>query len=83
MADRDVEERTQARLRRARETLAMMQVLRHEPTHKNIAEFHELHARHLRELGDSERAADVDERARAERARRSELRWPPQRHGNS
>jgi hypothetical protein len=69
MADRDLEERTKARLKRAKETLAMVQIVRQEPSHKNIAAFHELHASHLRELGEYERADRVDERAKAERLR--------------
>jgi hypothetical protein len=81
MADRDVEERIEARLRRARETLAMMQALTQEPSHKNIAAFHELHARHLRELGEYARADRVDERARAEHARHSVLARRPQEGG--
>jgi hypothetical protein len=75
MADRDVEERNKVRLRRAKETLAMMQVLTVDPSHQNVAAFHDLHARHLRELGDYERAARADERAKAERARHHGLTW--------
>ena len=67
MADRDVEERIEARLERARQTLAMMELLREQPSHENIAAFHELHARHLRELGEDERADRADGRARAVR----------------
>jgi hypothetical protein len=56
MADREVEERIKARIRRARETVAMVDVLRQESSYENVAALHELHARHLREMGDHERA---------------------------
>lgn len=74
MAEREVQERTKARIKRARETIAMIQLLRREPSRGNIAAFHELHARHLRELGEDQPAIRVDERARAERARHLEDR---------
>lgn len=59
----------------------MTQLVRQEPSHGNVAAFHELHARHLREKGEHERADQADERARATRARRIKLTWRPRQRG--
>jgi hypothetical protein len=63
------------RIARARETLAALLLLDRNPTRENIAAFHELHARHLREDGEFELAARADDRARAVRQRSAELSW--------
>jgi hypothetical protein len=73
--DRDgkVERITDALVRRARETLAALVRIGRERSTENVAAFHELHARHLRELGDEEGAARAGVRADRERMRRRPL----------
>jgi hypothetical protein len=61
------------RIARARETLAALLVLDRDPSLENIAAFHELHARHLREDGEFELADRADQRARDARQRRAEV----------
>lgn len=59
-----MEERPPARrIRHAKETIAALEQVWHEPTPANVAALHELHASHLRETGDEAAAARADERA--------------------
>jgi hypothetical protein len=51
------------RIRHARETNDALGRIWREPTAANVAALHELHAAHLRELGDEPGAARADERA--------------------
>jgi hypothetical protein len=64
LVDHEVEQTTARRIERASETLAALSALRAEPSSENVIAFHELHARHLRAQGESERADRADERAR-------------------
>jgi hypothetical protein len=59
------------RVRRANETLEALRRVhpRNHPSADDIAEFHELHARHEHEAGREERAAAAEERARRLRTR--------------
>ena len=57
------------RIRRARETTDVLKGLLREPTQEKVVAFHELHARHLRELGDEVAAARAEERADQARRR--------------
>lgn len=59
----EVEQITQARIRRAQETLVAIDRFLRERTADSAAAMHELHASHLRESGDQEGAAHADERA--------------------
>jgi len=59
----EVERITQARIRRARETLVAVDRFLREQSADSVAAVHELHARHLLELGDPEGAAQAQERA--------------------
>lgn len=68
-AMRDSTLTAEVRIRRARETLAILDQLLREPNAQNVAALHELHARHLREQGDDEGAARADERAARARSR--------------
>ena len=79
--DDDVEHITRLRIKRARETLAALERIASEPDSlENIAALHELHARHLRELGDEYGAAHADLRARRVRELRQARREaPPER----
>jgi len=61
--DLEIERITSARIRRARETLAALDRLLRERSAESVATLHELHARHLRELGDEEGASRAHERA--------------------
>jgi len=62
--DDDVARITRLRIRQARETLAAIdRIYGQPPSAENVIAFHELHARHLRELGDEQGAARADERA--------------------
>jgi len=60
----DVLASTQRRIERARETLAALATLNADPTPENVAELHRVHAKHLREDGDLERAARAEDRAK-------------------
>jgi sulfite oxidase len=62
---------TDRRIRHSKETNAAIQRLWVEPTKANVVALHEVHATHLRELGDEEAAARADERA--QRARDSAI----------
>ena len=67
--DNDVARITRLRIRQARETLAAIdRISGQPPSVENVIALHELHARHLRELGDEEGAARADERADHARA---------------
>ena len=68
MEDRESSERQ----RRLAETHAALERVHPEnhPSDEDIAEFHELHARHEREGGREEHAAAAEERAQRARARR-------------
>ena len=68
VADSDEKQILERQIRHARETAALLERLRSDPTPQDVIAFHELHARHLRELGDEDAAARADERA--DRARR-------------
>jgi hypothetical protein len=57
------------RIRHARETTAALERVRSDPTPDNVVALHELHARHLCELGDEESGARAAERADRVRAR--------------
>jgi hypothetical protein len=59
----DDEKTAQGRIRRARETAAVLERVLREPTPENIVALHELHALHSRELGDKDAAARADERS--------------------
>jgi len=61
--DFEVERITNARIRRASETLGALDRLLRERSAESVAALHELHARHLRELGDEEGASRAHERA--------------------
>jgi hypothetical protein len=67
MIDREVEEQTARRIEMAAETLAAIRRLREERSSETIAQFHELHARHMRERGDVAAADRADRRATAAR----------------
>jgi hypothetical protein len=62
------------RIRQSGETLDALDRISREPSPENIVALHELHARHMHELGDEEAAVRALERA--ERARR--LSRPPE-----
>ena len=68
-SERGLELTAGARIRRARETLAILDLLVREPTAENVVALHELHARHLREQGDDDGAGRADERAAHARSR--------------
>jgi len=59
------EDSTRRRIRQARETRAALARIEADRSRENIAAYHRLHARHLRENGDPARAAEAV--ARAER----------------
>ena len=59
----DAERDRLRRIRRARQTRAVIEQLRSEPSAENEAAFHRLHAQHLRERGDLEGAAQAEARA--------------------
>jgi hypothetical protein len=59
----EVERITKARIQRARETLAALDRVLGERTAESVAALHEIHARHLRELGDEDGAERAHERA--------------------
>lgn len=63
-------ERLITRARTARETAEAVERVnpRNNPTLEDIAQFHELHARHERELGHEAKARAAEERARHARA---------------
>src|SRR5262245_30306306 len=63
VADGGEEQTPERRIRHASETAAVLKRLLGDPTYQNMAVFQELHARHLRELGDEVTAARADERA--------------------
>lgn len=67
--DGEVERITGHRIQRARETLAALERIARERSADSVCAFHELHARHLRELGDEDGAARAEERAERERQR--------------
>jgi hypothetical protein len=52
------------RIRHSKETNGTLQRIRAEPTRANIVALHEMHATHLREMGDEEGATRADERAK-------------------
>jgi len=62
------------RIARARETHAALEEIRASPNPENIAALHRLHAKHLREDGDHDRATKAD--ARAKRAEEASSRSP-------
>jgi hypothetical protein len=66
--DAELERITTARIRRARETLAALDRFLRERSAESIAAIHEIHAAHLREMGDEQGA--VWSLERAERARK-------------
>jgi hypothetical protein len=67
--DDDVARITRLRIKHARETLAAIDRIYGEPpSAENVIALHELHARHLRELGDEQGAARAEERAERTRA---------------
>jgi len=60
------------RIKHARETQVALARIHADPSPKNAAALHRLHARHLREAGDFLRAKEAEARARrAEDARRN------------
>jgi len=63
-------ERLNMRARTARETAEAVERVnpRNNPTLEDIAQFHELHARHERQLGHEAKARAAEERARHARA---------------
>jgi hypothetical protein len=64
VADGDKEQLPKRRIRHARQTAAALERVLCDPTPANIAALHELHAHHLRELGDEAGAARAVERAK-------------------
>lgn len=68
---RDVERQPSERIARARETLEAIQRAHpsNDPSIEDIANLHEVHARHEREDGYEERAVAAEERARQTRKR--------------
>ena len=66
--DGEVQRTTRLRIQRARETLAVLDRLFRERSAESIAALHELHASHLRELGDESGAARAEQRAAHTRA---------------
>jgi len=73
-----VDSRPSERMREAQETLEALRrvALRHHPTHEDIANFHDVHARHERAAGREDRADAAQERARQARARAVAERVP-------
>lgn len=63
MADAGGESIPARRIRHARETTAALARMRSAPKPENTVAFHELHARHMHELGDEESAARAAKRA--------------------
>ena len=61
----------------ARETLVAIQMLREGRTRDSLAAFHELHAQHMRELGNEQAAERAEARARAVRQRHPPGALPP------
>ena len=61
---RDVDAQPQRRIERAKETQAALAMVQANRSPENIAALHRLHAQHLREHGDTERAARAEERAK-------------------
>jgi hypothetical protein len=74
--DGDVERISGLRMRHAQETVAALRRLSGERSAANIAALHELHARHLRELGDQDGAARAERRALRVRQLPRPLRLP-------
>jgi len=62
--DDEVEPIEQQRIRRARETMAALDRIFREHSAGSVVALHELHARHLRELGDEPGAMRAEKRAR-------------------
>jgi hypothetical protein len=60
----DVAAQPRRRIERAKETQAAIARVQANPSPENIAALHRLHAQHLREMGDLERAALAEERAK-------------------
>jgi len=65
----ELERIAEQRIRHANETLAALDLISRERSAGNIAALHELHARHMRELGDEAAAARALERAERTRVR--------------
>jgi hypothetical protein len=66
--DGEVHRITRQRIQRARETLAALDSVLRERSAESIASLHDLHARHLRELGDEAGAVRAEQRAARTRA---------------
>src|SRR5262245_51151375 len=78
MADGVEELDRERRIRHSRETAAVLERILSGPTPQDIAAFHALHARHLRELGDEDAATQADDRADNARGRPPAYRrWSP------
>jgi hypothetical protein len=69
--DGEVEQVTRRRIERARETRAAIDRMSREPSIESAVALHELHAQHLRELGDEDGAVRAEERAERIRQRAS------------
>lgn len=67
MIDRELEEQAARRIETAGETLVALQRLREQRSAETLAEFHELHARQMRQRGDLAAADRGEGRARAAR----------------
>jgi len=65
--DDEVEPFSQQRIRRARETVAALDRMAREHSAESVVAFHDVHARHLREVGDEPGAVRAEERARCVR----------------
>jgi len=67
LIDRELEEQAARRIVMASETLFALRRLREHRSSETLAEFHELHARHMRQRGNLLAADRADGRARAAR----------------